>query len=168
MNMCINMPITQKENGDLRDDELICSKTNLEGIITYANMALCRISGFSENELLGKPHNIMRHPDMPCTVYAWMWDMLERGHLWRATVKNRCKNGGHYWVDTNISQQYAPDGRVIGYLSTRRKPSDTQVAEAETLYASLREAEGELEAQDGMPSAAVMERYRNSPLYQVQ
>ncbi len=93
----------------------------------------------------------MRHPDMPRTVYAWMWDLLSRGLLWRAMVKNRCKNGDHYWMDTNISQQYAPDGCVIGYLSTRRKPTRVQIDEAESLNASLCQSEGELEARAGCP-----------------
>lgn len=163
--MRINMPITQQENNGLREDELICSKTDTQGVITYANEPLCRISGFPEYELLGSPHNIMRHPDMPRVAYAWMWDTLSRGLLWQAMVKNRCKNGDHYWVDANVSRQYSRDGRVIGYLSTRRKPTRTQIAEAEALYASLRQAEMEIEARSNMSAEAVMALYQDSPLY---
>ena len=165
MDMRINMPVTQHENDDLREDELVCSKTDTRGVITYANAALCRISGFHERELLDSPHNIMRHPDMPRVAYAWMWDTLGRGLLWQAMVKNRCKNGDHYWVDANVSRQYGRDGRVVGYLSTRRKPTRAQIAEAESLYASLRQAEGELEARGRMSAEAVMRLYQNSPLY---
>jgi len=166
--MRINMPITQHEIDDLREDELICSKTDAKGLITYANEALCRISGFSEHELLGAPHNIMRHPDMPRVAYAWMWDTLSRGFLWQAMVKNRCKNGDHYWVNASVSRQYDRDGRVIGYLSTRRKPSRAQIDEAEALYASLRRDEGELEARVRMPLERVQALYRNSALYQAR
>lgn len=166
--MRINMPVTQQENDSLREDELVCSKTNPKGIITYANAALCRISGFAEKELLGTPHNIMRHPDMPRMAYAWMWDTLNRGLLWQAMVKNRCKNGNHYWVDANVSRQYSRDGCIIGYLSTRRKPTHAQIAEAERLYASLRQAEGELEARGKMSAEVVMGLYQNSPLYQAR
>jgi PAS domain S-box-containing protein len=166
MDMHSDMPITRREYDDLRDEELICSKTDAEGIITYANTALCRISGFSETELLGHPHNIMRHPDMPGAVYAWMWDRLNRGRLWRAMVKNRCRNGDHYWADTNISQQYAPDGRIIGYLSTRRVPNSTQIAEAEALYAPLRQAEEEQTQHGRLTPEHMLELYRSSPLYQ--
>ena len=165
--MRINTPFTEHENNDLRDDELFCSKTDATGVITYVNQALCRISGFPEPELLGSPHNIMRHPDMPCVAYAWMWDTLNRGLLWQAMVKDRCRNGDFYWVDTNVSRQYAPDGTVIGYLSTRRKPTPTQIAEAEALYAPLRQAEGDLEQRGRLSATAVDALYRKSPLYAV-
>ena len=162
MDMHSEMPVTRREYNGLLDEELICSKIDLKGIITYANGTLCRISGFSESELLGTPYKIMRHPDMPGVVYAWMWDQLGHGRAWRATVKNRCRNGDHYWVDTNISPQYTPDGRIIGYLSTRRRPSSTQIAEAEVLYAPLLQAEGE----HGLAPEDAFDLYRSSPLYQ--
>ena len=163
--MRINQPVTQQENDGLREDELIISKTDLKGLITYANEALCRISGFSERELLGSPHNIMRHPDMPCVAYAWMWDTLGGGRFWQAMVKNRCKNGDHYWVEASVYPQIDAAGQICGYHSTRRKPSRNQIAEADTLYASLRQAEGEAEQRSRLSSRDVFELYRNSPLY---
>ena len=163
--MRINQPVTQQENDDLREDELIISKTDLKGLITYANEALCRISGFTERELLGSPHNIMRHPDMPCVAYAWMWDILGRGHFWQAMVKNRCKNGDHYWVEANVYPQVGAGGQICGSHSTRRKPSRSQIVEAETLYASLRAAEGSLERRGQLSSKDVQALYRQSPLY---
>jgi len=163
--MRINQPVTQNENDDIREHELIVSKTDLKGRITYANEALCRISGFSERELLGAPHNIMRHPDMPRVAYAWMWDTLRRGRDWQAMVKNRCKNGDHYWVEANVYAQIDADGRTCGYHSTRRKPGRAQIAEAATLYASLCRSEGELEQRSRLSSEDVFTLYRNGPLY---
>jgi len=163
--MRIHNHVTQRENEEMLDDELIISKTDLKGLITYANEALCRISGFTERELLGSPHNIMRHPDMPCVAYAWMWDTLQRGRYWQAMVKNRCKNGDHYWVEANAYPQIDAGGQICGFHSTRRKPNRAQVAEAEALYASLRAAEGSLEQRGQLSSKDVQALYRQSPLY---
>ncbi len=165
MEMHIDTLVTQRNNHDLRDDELICSKSDLNGTITYANRPLCRISGFSEDELLGSPQDIMHHPDMPRTADAWMHDVVDHGHVWHAMVKYRCKNGDHYWVDTNISPQYGPDGRVIGYLSTWRKPSADQVSKAEALYVPLRQAEEDRAQHAPLSSDDLFELYRNSALY---
>lgn len=161
------MPTTQRENDGLRDDELFCSKTDIRGSITYANIALCRISGFDESELLGSPHGILRHPDMPRMTDAWMQDTLSRGLIWQAVVKDRCKNGDHYWVDVNISGQYDSDGGVIGYLSTRRKPTQGMIEEAEARYASLLQAEGPWEQRSQLSDGEVDELYRKSFLYSI-
>jgi len=163
--MRINLPVTEQENNGMWGDELICSKTDLKGHITYANEALCRISGFTERELIGSPHNIMRHPDMPRVAYAWCWDVLGSGRNWQGLVKNRCKNGDHYWVDANVSPQIGRDGGVIGYMSTRRKPSRAQIDEAEALYAELRQVEGNLEQRGALTPDEVMRLYRESPLH---
>ena len=107
MHMRINMPVTQQENDSLREDELVCSKTNPKGIITYANAALCRISGFAEKELLGTPHNIMRHPDMPPEAFRDMWDTLKLGQPWQGMIKNRRKDGDHYWANATVTPRAA-------------------------------------------------------------
>ena len=90
-----NLPITNREYV-LQDREIIVSKTDLKGNITYANQDFIRISGFSEAELLGAPHNIVRHPDMPEEAFADLWQTLQAGKAWTGIVKNRCKNGDHY------------------------------------------------------------------------
>jgi len=92
----INVPVTNIER-HLQDGEYIVSKTDLKGQITYVNSSFMGISGFAEEELLGKAHNIVRHPDMPPAAYADLWRTLQRGKPWRGLVKNRCKNGDHYW-----------------------------------------------------------------------
>jgi aerotaxis receptor len=121
----------------LADGEYIVSKTNLKGQITYVNSPFLEISGFSEVELLGQPHNIVRHPDMPPAAYADLWRTLEAGKSWRGIVKNRSKNGDHYWVEANVNPIWEDD-RIVGYMSLRTKPSRAQVDEAENLYRRFR------------------------------
>ena len=135
--MRINMPVTQVER-HLKDGEYIVSKTDLKGRITYVNRPFVEISGFSEEELLGKAHNIVRHPDMPAAAYADLWKTLQAGKPWRGLVKNRCKNGDFYWVEANANPVWEGD-RVIGYMSLRTKPSRAQVEAAEQFYRQFRE-----------------------------
>lgn len=163
--MRINHPVTQRENDDLRNDEFIFSKTDANGIITYTNEVFCRVAGYAEAELLGQSHNIVRHPDMPCIAYAWCWDLLAKGHAWRGIVKNRCKNGDHYWVDATISPQLDGGGRISGYFAVRRKPSRAQIAEAEPLYAQLCQAEGQLEQRGRLSRQHIRTLYEASPLF---
>ena len=163
--MRLNEPVTQQENDSMGDEEFICSKTDTNGIITYVNEVFCRVAGFTVGELLGQSHNIVRHPDMPCVAYAWCWDMLGAGRDWRGIVKNRCKNGDHYWVDATISPQVDADGKVVGYFAVRRKPSRAQIAAAEPLYAQLRQAEGSLGERGRLSRQAIQSLYRDSPLY---
>ena len=132
-----NQPVTQHEQ-PLPQGTLLVSKTDLKGIITYVNDAFVRISGFSREELIGKSHNIVRHPDMPPQAFKWLWDTLSSGLPWRGIVKNRCKNGDHYWVKALVSPISA-DGKVVGYLSVRRAPSRNEINEAEALYRKLNE-----------------------------
>jgi len=93
-----NFPVTGREN-DYPDSITIISTTDIKGIITYANQGFIDIAGFSEEELIGKNHNIVRHPDMPPAAFQHLWDTIKAGQPWRGIVKNRCKNGDHYWVD---------------------------------------------------------------------
>ena len=111
--MRTNLPVTGKELM-LADDAMIVSKTNLKGQITYINKDFLDVSGFTEAELIGEPHNIVRHPDMPVQAYEDMWATLKAGRPWIGLVKNRCKNGDHYWVEA-YSLQSAKQ-RIIGYL----------------------------------------------------
>ncbi|MEY4640304.1 MAG: hypothetical protein RLZZ227_298 [Pseudomonadota bacterium] len=135
--MRVNLPVTQVER-TLMDAECIVSKTDLKGRIVYVNRPFLEISGFSEEELLGTAHNIVRHPDMPPAAYADLWRTLQRGRPWRGMVKNRCKNGDHYWVEANANPIW-DEGRVIGYMSLRTKPSRAQVEAAEQIYQRFRE-----------------------------
>ncbi|HEY0664433.1 MAG TPA: methyl-accepting chemotaxis protein [Gallionella sp.] len=135
--MRINMPVTQFERR-LADGEYIVSKTDLKGRITYVNRPFLEISGFSEEELLGKPHNIVRHPDMPPEAYDDLWRTLQRGKPWRGMVKNRCKNGDFYWVEANANPIWE-NGRVCGYMSLRTRPAQQQIDAAEAIYRRFRE-----------------------------
>lgn len=114
----------------------IVTKTDLKGRITYANPAFVEISGFTLDELLGQPHNMVRHPDMPRDAFKDLWDTGHRNEPWKGLVKNRCKDGAYYWVDAYVTP-LTQNGEKIGYMSVRSKPSDTQKAEAESLYRAV-------------------------------
>ncbi|CAA7616730.1 PAS domain-containing protein [Magnetospirillum sp. UT-4] len=120
-----------------RDDELIVSKTDPKGRITYCNDVFLSISGFREAELLGQPHNIIRHPDMPRTIFKLLWETLEQGREIFAYVVNRCKNGDHYWVLAHVAPDRGPDGTVTGFHSNRRTPDPAALEVIRPLYARL-------------------------------
>jgi len=134
--MRINKPVTDNEY-ILNDDDYLVSKTDLKGRITYANQTFIEVSGFSEEELIGKAHNIIRHPDMPPEAFADLWRTLPAGKPWRGMVKNRRKNGDFYWVDANANPIW-DNGRIIGYMSMRRKASREKIRAAEALYRKMR------------------------------
>lgn len=127
-----NQPITQSESV-LNDDAHLVSSTDTKGRITHCNQDFINISGFSEEELLGKAHNIVRHPDMPTAAFEGMWNKLKSGKQWQGLVKNRCKNGDFYWVDAYVTP-VVKRGEVLGYESVRIKPAAVQVSRAEECY----------------------------------
>lgn len=129
-----NGQVTQREV-DYADTDVFVTRTDLKGVITYANDAFCKIAGFAEEELIGKSHNIVRHQDMPSWAFADLWKTVKSGRPWRGIVKNRCKNGDHYWVCATVSPVLR-HGQVVGFLSLRKKPSREEVAHAEALYRS--------------------------------
>jgi len=134
--MKTNLPVTDHEV--LMDDgATIVTKTDLHGVITYANPDFIRISGFTEAELIGKSHNIVRHPDMPAAAFADMWHTLKKGKPWNGLVKNRCKNGDFYWVNAHVAP-IDEGGQVVGYTSMRTKPTREQVRFAGELYGQLK------------------------------
>jgi aerotaxis receptor len=133
--MKINLPVTQNEVS-LTDSTRLISTTNLTGIVTYANQAFIDISGFSEEELLNKSHNLVRHPDMPAAAFKDLWDTLKQGKAWMGIVKNRCKNGDFYWVDAYVTPIYEA-GQITGYQSVRTKPEQAHVERAQKLYADI-------------------------------
>ncbi|MBY0234325.1 MAG: PAS domain-containing protein [Burkholderiaceae bacterium] len=132
-----NLPVTQQEYL-LREGMTIVSRTDLKGKITYINDDFLEASGFAEAELIGQPHNIVRHPDMPEEAFADMWATLKAGRPWTGLVKNRCKNGDFYWVVANATPLKEGE-TVVGYLSVRTRPSREQVAAADGLYRLFKE-----------------------------
>lgn len=143
-----NGPVTNK-NFPLSADDVLISKTDTESYITYANQRFIEISGFSYEDLLHSPHNLVRHPDMPPIVFKDMWDTLKSGKSWSGLVKNRRKNGDHYWVRANVVP--LRDGSVItGFASIRAKPEEGEVAMAEKVYRDIREGGGNYVVHRGM------------------
>jgi methyl-accepting chemotaxis protein len=143
-----NLPVTQNEV-KLTDATLIVSKTDLQGRITYINKDFLDISGFTETELIGEPHNIVRHPDMPAEAFADLWETLKAGRPWTGYVKNRCKNGDFYWVLANATPIYE-NGQVSGYMSVRRKAPQAAIAEVDAIYRQFSEKrQGNLRIQQG-------------------
>ncbi|OIR17476.1 aerotaxis receptor [mine drainage metagenome] len=130
-----NLPVTQIEKQFAHNIRIV-SKTDLKGLITYVNDDFLEVSGFTREELIGKNHNIVRHPDMPPQAFKWLWDTIKQDLPWRGIVKNRCKNGDYYWVKALVSP-IKNDGKVIGYLSVRSVPSRNEVAAADALYKQL-------------------------------
>jgi aerotaxis receptor len=142
-----NLPVTNREYV-LQATETIVSKTDMQGNITYVNADFVRISGFSERELMGAPQNIVRHPDMPEEAFRDFWRTLHAGKAWTGIVKNRCKNGDHYWVEANAAP-LIENNQVVGYTSIRGKPSREQVKAAEAAYASIKAGHSKLTVREG-------------------
>jgi PAS domain S-box-containing protein len=123
-------------------DEVITSRTDLDGNITYANELFCEISGYSLDELLGKPHSIVRHPDMPKSVYKDLWETIKSGNQWVGVVKNLRKDRGHYWVKAVVSGVYK-DGKLVEYKSLRSPIEYHEKLEHQKLYDKIRRDNGE-------------------------
>jgi PAS domain S-box-containing protein len=122
-------------------DELIASKTDLRGVITYANDVFLRISRYELDEVLGRPHNLIRHPEMPRAVFALLWQTLSEGRELFAYINNLASDGAHYWVLAHVTPSYSADGAVIGYHSSRRRPSPGAIRTVTPLYRRLVEEE---------------------------
>ncbi len=154
-------PVTNHEV-ELENDSILVSRTDLGGKIVFANKTFIEISGFSENELLGSPHNIVRHRDMPKEAFANLWSTIKAGRPWQGIVKNRCKNGDHYWVRANVTP-VIEDGAVTGFISIRSKPTAEQKQQAERAYAALRNKEGDgIGLDDGqIVTNSLATRFRN-------
>ena len=119
------------------EEEIIVSKTDLRGIITYANDVFIRVSGYSESELIGAPHSILRHPEMPRCVFKLLWDTLKSGNEIFAYVLNLAKDGSQYWVFAHVTPSYDLKGNPVGYHSNRRVPYPDALAKVRPLYAQL-------------------------------
>jgi len=148
----LNMPVTSVEQ-TFGEDQRLISATDTASNIIYCNAEFAAMSGFSQAELIGSPHNLVRHPDMPAVVFQQMWQYLKAGQSWMGIVKNRCKNGNFYWVSAYVTP-ILEDGRLVGYESVRVKPSREQVRRAEALYARLRAGKAAVSAGRRLTSLA--------------
>ena len=130
-----NQTIVDEEVKFPESEELV-SVTDTRGVIRYANRHFCRVAGFTEEELVGKNHNIVRHPDMPKAAFADMWEKLKAGLAWRGAVKNRCKDGRYYWVDAFVTPVFE-SGELTGYQSVRTTLADETKRKADSLYKQI-------------------------------
>ena len=137
-----NEPVTDKEI-PFPKDTILVSKTDRRGIITYANEAFMTVSGYSEAELLGRNHNVVRHPDMPREAFKDLWNTVQMGQTWTGLVKNRAKNGDYYWVRANVTPVPLGNGDVE-YMSVRTEPSEAEKRSANDLYAQVRAGQVEI------------------------
>jgi PAS domain S-box-containing protein len=120
-----------------RPDQIIVSKTDPQGRLTYVNGLFVEISGYPEHELIGRPHNVIRHPDMPRTVYRLLWERIASGQELFAYVVNLSADGGHYWVLAHVTPTFGPSGDIVGYHSNRRTASPEALARIKALYAAI-------------------------------
>lgn len=122
----------------LQESDFLVSQTDEKGKILFANEDFCKIAGYTINELIGKPHSIVRHPDMPKAAFKDLWDTVQSGKIWTGYVKNATKDGGFYWVYATVYPNIACENGKCGFLSCRRKPSREEIVEAEQLYKTMR------------------------------
>jgi len=126
---------TNKEK-EVRRDATLLSRTDLKGIITYASKDFCEVSEYEQRDMVGQPHNMVRHPEMPQAAFADLWDRIKNGHPWRGLVKNRAKSGDHYWVEAQVAPQFQK-GSVVGFMSVRRPAQRADIEAAEKFYNTL-------------------------------
>ncbi len=134
-------PQPTNDRYDLKPNDFIVSKTDLKGKITYCNQIFMQLAKYSEEELIGAPHNIIRHPDMPRIVFKLLWDRIKNKEEIFAFVKNLSKDGGYYWVYANVTASLDKNGNIVGYYSVRRKPSEEGIKVCGDLYAKMLELE---------------------------
>ncbi len=123
------------------DDNVIISQTDLKGVITYANRVFIQVCGYNKDELIGKPHNILRHPDMPKEVFQKMWQTIQNGQVWNGLIKNLRKDGLYYWVDTEILPLKNDEGEITGYIAARKAASRKDIQENEEIYQKMLETQ---------------------------
>lgn len=138
-------------------EEIIVSKTDLNGRITYANDVFLRVSGYTEAEVIGQPHSVLRHPEMPRCVFRLLWKTIQNGEEMFAYVVNLAKNGDHYWVYAHVTPTFGPDGALVGFHSNRRCPEAAALDKIRPLYASLLAAErGETSKADAIAKSEAL------------
>ncbi|EKO17470.1 methyl-accepting chemotaxis protein [Leptospira kirschneri] len=131
-----NLPITNQEI-KVPINSVLISRTDMKGRISYVSQDFANISGFSEEEMLGEPHNLIRHPDVPSEIFREMWETIKDGNPWSGIVKNRAKSGDHYWVDATVTPVMS-EGVISGYMSVRKKATQDQIQRAEILFSQLK------------------------------
>lgn len=159
-----NQPVTMIETV-IPEGEFIYSRTDLKGVIEEANEAFAVISGYTRAEMIGQPHNMVRHPDMPEAAFADLWTDLKSGRPWRGLVKNRRKDGGYYWVVANVSP-VREEGRTVGYQSVRSRPTRQEIAAAEEAYGRIRKGDRSLRIRHGRVERVlpgVVDRFASLP-----
>jgi aerotaxis receptor len=134
-----NQEVTFEELGLL--NRSIVSRTDLKGVITFANKAFCMLSGYSKDELVGQPHSIVRHPDMPKEAFKDMWQTIQNNQRWHGFVKNKRKDGKYYWTEAFIEPFFDEDGNKIGYMAARKPVGPKDKIEFERKYKEMREKE---------------------------
>ncbi len=145
----------------LREDDFIVSKTDSVGILTYCNPIFIEFSGYTEKELLGKQHNIIRHPDMPRSVFALMWQTIKNGEEFMGYVKNMSRDGSYYWVLATVTPSYKPNSKeIIGFFSVRRKPEKSKLQIIEPLYRNMLAAEKQVDRTEAIEAGhAVLQKF---------
>lgn len=138
----------------MREDDFIVSKTDLKGRITYGNRIFIEFSGYSEQELIGAQHNIIRHPDMPRAVFKLLWDTLQAGRECNAYVKNLARDGSFYWVFANVTPSFDRNRAITGYFSVRRKPKAAAARTANDLYRAMLAAEKKAGPRDAIAASS--------------
>jgi PAS domain S-box-containing protein len=147
----------------MRDDDYIVSKSDAKGRVIYGNRIFIEFSGYTESELLGKQHNIIRHPDMPRGIFKLLWDTIQGKEECNAFLKNLSKDGGFYWVFANITPDFDSQGGIVGYTSVRRKPSAEGVKQFAEIYRKMIEIEHHTGARDACEAS---QRYLDDQLAQ--
>lgn len=137
-------------------DQIIVSKTDTKGLMTYVNDVFIEISGYDERELIGKPHSYIRHPHMPSCIFKLLWETIKSGQEIFAYVMNRCANGDHYWVLAHVTPTLGPAGEIVGYHSNRRLPRREALAVIQPLYKKLLDEERRLSGRAGMEAGYQM------------
>ncbi len=137
----MSAPMPNNREHQMREEDFIVSKTDTKGRITYCNEIFMEMAKLPESELLGKPHNIVRHPDMPKVVFKVLWDYIQKGEEIFAYVKNMAADGSFYWVYANVTPSYDNNNNIIGYYSVRIKPSDKALEVIKPLYEKLKSLE---------------------------
>ncbi|MCP4076890.1 MAG: PAS domain-containing protein [Gammaproteobacteria bacterium] len=140
----------------MRDNDFIVSKTDLKGLIIYANEIFIEFCGYTQHELLNTQHNIIRHPDMPRAVFDLMWKTLQAGNGFNGYVKNMSKDGGFYWAFANVTPSYDNNQNITGYYSVRRKPSQRTLAVVEPIYKEMLQTEKHSGSRDAIKDSTAV------------
>ncbi|MEN3374418.1 PAS domain-containing protein [Dechloromonas sp. ZS-1] len=140
----------------MRAHDFIVSKTDPKGRITYGNPIFFEFSGYSEEELLGVQHNVIRHPEMPRSAFAFLWATIQQGREFHAYVKNLAKDGSSYWVFANVTPDFDRAGNIIGYFSVRRAPRPEAIQAVTPLYAAMCKAEARAGARDAIEAGTAV------------